>query len=82
MEIPRDTILPCCIIICFLKIEENADNMFIVRKSWSDAGLKPHRSCWFSDWSPCLVEPGQDASGPRDGGIRSRWIWSISPTQA
>ena len=25
--------------------------------------------------------PGKDASGPRDGGIRTRWIWSISPTQ-
>ena len=25
--------------------------------------------------------PGQDASGSRDGGTRTRWIWSISPTQ-
>ena len=32
-------------------------------------------------WSPCLVVPGQDASGPRDGSIRIGWIWSISPTQ-
>ena len=42
MEIPRDTIPPCCI-ISFLKIEENADNMFVVRKSSSDAGLKSHQ---------------------------------------
>ena len=27
-----------------------------------------------------LVVPGKVASGPRDGGIRTRWIWSISPT--
>ena len=32
-------------------------------------------------WSPCLFVPGQDASGPRDGGLRMRWIWSISPAQ-
>ena len=32
-------------------------------------------------WSPCLIVPGKDASGPRDGGIRTSWIWSISPTQ-
>ena len=32
-------------------------------------------------WSPCLVVPEQDASGLGDGGIRTRWIWSISPTQ-
>ena len=38
----RDTILPCCI-ICFLKIEENADNMLIVHKSLSDTGLKSHQ---------------------------------------
>ena len=31
-------------------------------------------------WSPCLV-PLKVASGPRDGGICTRWIWSISPTQ-
>ena len=30
--------------------------------------------------SPCLV-PGQDASGSRDGCIRTRWVRSISPTQ-
>ena len=41
MEIPRDTIFPCCI-ICFLKIEENADNVSIVCKGSSDAGLKSH----------------------------------------
>ena len=28
-----------------------------------------------------LVVPGQHASGPRDGGICTRWIWSISSTQ-
>ena len=33
-------------------------------------------------WSPCLVVQGKDASGPRDGGIRTRWIYSISKTQA
>ena len=31
-------------------------------------------------WSPCLVVPGQDPSGERDGGICTRWIWCISPT--
>ena len=31
-------------------------------------------------WSPCLVMPGQDTSGLSDGGIRMRWIRSISPT--
>ena len=25
-------------------------------------------------WSPRLVVPGQDVSGPRDFGIRARWI--------
>ena len=25
--------------------------------------------------------PGQDASIPRDGGIHTSWVWSISPTQ-
>ena len=28
----------------------------------------------------CVV-PGKDAQGPMDSGIRTRWIWSISPTQ-
>ena len=32
-------------------------------------------------WSPYLVEPGQDASGPRNGCIHTRWFWSISNTQ-
>ena len=32
-------------------------------------------------WSPCLVVPGKVASGPRDDGIHTRWIWSISPTK-
>ena len=31
--------------------------------------------------SPCLVVSGQDATGPWDGCIRSRWLRSISPTQ-
>ena len=31
--------------------------------------------------SPCLAVPGQDASGPRDSCIRTRWLRSISPTQ-
>ena len=31
--------------------------------------------------SPCLVVPGQAASCPLDGGICTRWIWSISPTK-
>ena len=31
--------------------------------------------------SPCLVVPGQAASCPWDGGICTRWIWSISPTK-
>ena len=30
--------------------------------------------------SPCLV-PGQAAACPWDGGICTRWIWSISPTK-
>ena len=34
---------------------------------------------WFR--SPCLVVSGQDASGPWEGCIRSRWLRSISPTQ-
>ena len=29
----------------------------------------------------CLVVPGQDASGPMEGGIHTRWIFSISSTQ-
>ena len=40
------------------------------------------QSCWFPELgalSCCAA--GQDASGPRDGGIRTKWIWSISPTQ-
>ena len=32
-------------------------------------------------WTPRLVVPGKDASCPREGDIRMRWIWSISPTQ-
>ena len=39
------------------------------------------RSYWFPFWSPCLVVPGQDASGPGDGGIRTRLIWNMSPTK-
>ena len=31
--------------------------------------------------SPCLVVSGQDASGPWDGCMRSRWLRSISPIQ-
>ena len=31
--------------------------------------------------SPCLVVPGQAASCLWDGGICTRWIWSISPTK-
>ena len=31
--------------------------------------------------SPCLVVPGQDASGPNYGWIGMRWVRSISPTQ-
>ena len=31
--------------------------------------------------SPCLVVPGQVASGPSDGCILTRWLRSISPTQ-
>ena len=31
--------------------------------------------------SPCLVVSGQDASGPWDGCIRSRWLRTISPIQ-
>ena len=31
--------------------------------------------------SPYLAEPGQDASSPRDGCIRSRSLRSILPTQ-
>ena len=31
--------------------------------------------------SPCVVVSGQDASGQWDGGIRTRWLRSISPTQ-
>ena len=31
--------------------------------------------------SPCLVVSGQDASGPCNGCICSRWLRSISPTQ-
>ena len=31
--------------------------------------------------SPCLVVSGQNASGPWDGCISSRWLRSISPTQ-
>ena len=30
--------------------------------------------------SPCLVS-GQDASGPRDGCIRTRWLGAFSPTK-
>ena len=30
--------------------------------------------------SPCLVVSGQDASGPWDGCIRSRWLQSCSST--
>ena len=30
---------------------------------------------------PVLLCWGRMSSGPRDGGIRTRWIWSISPTQ-
>ena len=36
------------------------------------------RSCWFL--APDLLCRGQDASGPWDGGIRTRWLRSISPT--
>ena len=36
----------------------------------------------FMIWSLCLVVPGQDASGPRDGRIRTRCKRSISPTRA
>ena len=43
---------------------------------------------WFSSlvggsriWSSCLVVPGKDASGPSEGGIHTKWIWSISPTK-
>ena len=32
-------------------------------------------------WSPCRVVPGHDASGPRDGCMRTRLFRSISPTQ-
>ena len=32
-------------------------------------------------WPPSLVVPWQDASSPRDSGIRTGCIWSISPTQ-
>ena len=32
-------------------------------------------------WSPCLFVSGQDASGPWDGCICSRWLQSILPTQ-
>ena len=32
-------------------------------------------------WSPYLVVPGQDASSPKSGGICTKWIRSISPTQ-
>ena len=39
------------------------------------------RSCWFSDLVAVSRDAGQDASGLRDGGIRTRWIWNISPTQ-
>ena len=31
--------------------------------------------------SPCRVVSGQDASGKWDVCMRSRWLWSISPTQ-
>ena len=31
--------------------------------------------------SASLAVPGQDASGPRDGGIHTRWICIISPAQ-
>ena len=31
--------------------------------------------------SPCLAVPGQDASGPSDGCIRTRWLRSILPAQ-
>ena len=31
--------------------------------------------------SPCLLVPRQAASCPWDGGICTRWIWSISPTK-
>ena len=31
--------------------------------------------------SPCLVVSGQDASGPWDGGMRTRLLRSILPTQ-
>ena len=30
---------------------------------------------------PTLLFQEKDDSGLRDGGIRTRWIWSISPTQ-
>ena len=30
---------------------------------------------------PVLCLDMQDASGRKDGGIRTKWIWSISPTQ-
>ena len=33
------------------------------------------------EFDRCLVVPGQDASGLGDGGIRTRKIWSMSPTQ-
>ena len=31
--------------------------------------------------APCVVVKGQDASGPWDGCIRSRWLRKISPIQ-
>ena len=31
--------------------------------------------------SPCVLLPGQDTSGTRDGCIRTKWFQSISPTQ-
>ena len=34
------------------------------------------RSCCSRIRSPCLVVPGQDASGQRDGWIGNRWLWS------
>ena len=35
----------------------------------------------FGNRIPAHLAQGQDASGPRDGRIRPRWLRSISPTQ-
>ena len=34
------------------------------------------RSCWFPDLVALSYCAGKDASGPRDGGVRTRWIWA------